>query len=353
MGSDPADVLGPLAGGRVNETYLLADSRGLLVLQRINPAVFPLPHLVTDNLVRVWRHLAAQRSRQSPALGRWCFPEPVPGIDGRFFLADSDGADWRLVRHIPGSAMQVIDRPFHARAMGQCLADLHSLLASADIAEYGDTLPGFHCLDRYLAAYDRCSQLHDPENLLDVVWCRDQIALGRPRAKTLQQAADDGRLRCQLVHGDPKVANFLFTPGDSSQLLGLIDFDTVKPGLLLHDLGDCLRSVANPDEESSLAPTLRLDLCRALLEGYLSRASGLLTADDLALLPDAPWTMTFELGLRFFSDHLAGDRYFRVGLHGDNLRRARSQFLLAEQFCAARDFFVSMIRDSQVVLGMA
>ncbi len=332
LGASPAAPLTRLGGGHVNETYLVQAAQGLVVLQRINPAVFPVPQLVVDNLLKFQAILVATDAMPSQ---RWCFPEPLAAVDGAFSLADRDGAHWRLLRHIAGHNQEVIEHPAQAASLGQCLADLHLVLARADSTHFADTLPEFHRLDAYLAAYDRVVSLDAAEESAETLWCRERIAAGRSQALELFSAGEAGQLCRQVVHGDPKVANFLFAPDASGELLGLIDFDTVKPGLLLHDVGDCLRSLANPAGESSPFPCCRRDLCHAMLDSYLARAGHLLTPADRLWLPLAPWYMCYELGLRFFSDHLVSDRYFQVESPGDNLRRARSQFLLADLLASA------------------
>ncbi|OQX18928.1 MAG: hypothetical protein BWK76_06090 [Desulfobulbaceae bacterium A2] len=333
LGTGLAAAPSRLGGGHVNETYLVETAHGLVVLQRINPAVFPAPQLVIDNLLQFRSLLVASDALTSRC---WCFPEPLPAVDGSFSLADSDGALWRLLRHIAGRSQEVIEHPAQAASLGQCLADLHLVLCGADSAFFADTLPEFHRLDAYLAAYDRVTVHSGVEGTAETLWCRERLAAGRQKALALFASGEAGQLCRQVVHGDPKVANYLFAPDDSGEVLALIDFDTLKPGLLLHDVGDCLRSLANPAGESSSVPCLRSDLCHSMLDSYLAVAGHLLTPADRLWLPDAPWYMSYELGLRFFSDHLAGDRYFRVESHGDNLRRARSQLLLADLFASAR-----------------
>lgn len=119
----------------------------------------------------------------------------------------------------------------------------------------------------------------------------------------------------------------------SGQAVGLIDLDTVKPGLIHYDIGDCLRSCCNPaGEESQALNQVRfdMDLCEAILSGYLSVAGGFLSEHDIHYLPHCIRLIPLELGLRFLTDHLEGDVYFRSERPGQNLQRARVQFRLTE-----------------------
>jgi Ser/Thr protein kinase RdoA (MazF antagonist) len=148
----------------------------------------------------------------------------------------------------------------------------------------------------------------------------------------LERAKAAGLLLPRPIHGDPKVNNVMLD-STTGQAVALVDLDTVKPGLIHYDIGDCLRSCCNPAGEETLdlgAVRFDLDLCRDVLGGYLSAASGFLTAADYDHLYAAIRLISFELGLRFFTDHLAGDVYFRVDHPGHNLQRALVQFRLTE-----------------------
>jgi Ser/Thr protein kinase RdoA (MazF antagonist) len=131
-----------------------------------------------------------------------------------------------------------------------------------------------------------------------------------------------------VIHGDPKLNNILFD-ASSGLAVAMIDLDTVKPGLIHYDLGDCLRSCCNRAGEGG-AESVEFDvaICREVLAGYFAAAEQFLTEPDIAYLFDAIRLLPFELGLRFLTDHLAGDRYFHVTEPGQNLRRAQVQFRL-------------------------
>ena len=147
----------------------------------------------------------------------------------------------------------------------------------------------------------------------------------------LEQAKQQGRLQLRPIHGDPKVNNVMLCSATGC-CVAMVDLDTVKPGLVHYDIGDALRSGCNPaGEESTDLAAVRFDLelARAMLSGYLHEAHSWLTRADLEHLYDAIRLLPFELGLRFFSDHLAGDVYFKVSHSGQNLARALVQFTLA------------------------
>ncbi|HSL40965.1 MAG TPA: phosphotransferase, partial [Desulforhopalus sp.] len=155
-----------------------------------------------------------------------------------------------------------------------------------------------------------------------------------PYCRALQAAQESGLLPRQAVHGDPKIDNFLFTgAGDP---VGLIDLDTVGGGLVVTDLGDCLRSGCNrAGEEGGAAPVeFDLDLAGELIAGYLQGPGGPPPAALRAAIFDGLLLVCFELGLRFFTDYLRGNSYFKVTSPRDNLHRALSQFRLSDVIAA-------------------
>jgi hypothetical protein len=155
----------------------------------------------------------------------------------------------------------------------------------------------------------------------------------RGRAGLLEE--NRSRLCRTVIHADPKVANFLFARG-RDEAVALIDLDTVMPGLLLHDLGDALRSCCNSPGGEGAPERIFFDrdLFAAFIKGYAGEADRLLGAPDRNLLAQAPLVIAFELGLRFFTDHLQGNTYFRISRPDQNLDRALVQFSLAASILA-------------------
>ncbi len=173
------------------------------------------------------------------------------------------------------------------------------------------------------------------------------ISTRRALAPVLEDAKAQGRLRLRPIHGDPKVNNVMMD-ANTGLAVGLVDLDTVKPGLVHYDLGDCLRSGANPlGEETQDWEAVRFDLelGRAILQGYLSRARDFLAEYDYAYLYDAMRVIAFELGLRFFTDYLEGNVYFKARHPEHNLLRALVQFRLTESIESQEGAIRAIIRE--------
>jgi Ser/Thr protein kinase RdoA (MazF antagonist) len=313
----------PLGLGNINDTWRVALTDGSrVVLQRLHPTVFADFDAVMTNLRMVTAHL-----HRKPVSGVVFF-RLLANPQGQDHLLDGEGCCWRLLTHIDHTrTLAILDHPAQAHEIGSLLGRFHLLTADLDPATLADPLPGFHCTPRYLTQYDLISRGKWPGNDQEA-FCTDLIEQLRPMADVLEQARD--RLSHRVIHGDPKVANFLFAE-EADRAVSLIDFDTVRPGLLLHDLGDCLRSCCNPRGEGHPDPTAVVfdpELFTALMAGYVDQAGQLLTPADRELLVTGALVISFELGLRFFTDHLNGDRYFKVSGQGQNLHRALGQFHL-------------------------
>ena len=169
----------------------------------------------------------------------------------------------------------------------------------------------------------------------------------RAWAHVLEEAKEHGRLSLRVIHGDPKVNNVMLDTA-THEAVALVDLDTVKPGLVHYDIGDCLRSGCNRLGEETMAwEEVRFDpdLGRAILEGYLPLARDFLTDHDYAYLYDAIRLIAFELGLRFFTDYLAGNVYFKARHRKHNLARALVQFRLTESIEDQADAIRTVIRD--------
>ena len=313
--------LTPLGEGNINHTWLVVPEQGqALVLQRLHPGVFADPQAVMANMRLVTCHLAAAeppitfRLRTSP--------------DGADCFVDAAGCCWRLLSHIgPARTLAPPLTAPQVRAIGGLLGRFHHLVADLDPDSLADPLPDFHITPRYLAQYDTLGPRRPPRNELER-FCADTIETHRSGAGSLEAARD--RLRLQVIHGDPKSTNVLFAAGED-RAIALIDLDTVKPGLLLHDLGDCLRSCCNrlgEEGEQGEGELFAADLFQALLAGYRDTAGDLLGPADRSFLVESARLISYELGLRFFTDHLAGDRYFTITRPAQNLHRAAVQFRL-------------------------
>ena len=326
-----------LGSGNVNDTFLVtldrSASRSAFVMQRLNTDVFDQPELVMRNLLKLGHHVEQRLAQQPPELSgrRWEVPKVLPTLHEDGHWVEHQGEFWRSITHI-GAAVttDVIQDDLHARELGYGLGMFHHLISDLATDELADTLENFHIAPAYLADFDQVvSESKGPfSDRIDQAIAF--ITARRHDIDVLEQACARGELKRRPIHGDPKINNVMIDE-TSGQAVGLIDLDTVKPGLVHYDIGDCLRSCCNRLGEETLHPEnvhFDLDLCRSILEGYLSVGRSFLTQEDFRYLPDCVWLIPLELGIRFLSDHLSGDHYFRTERAKHNLDRAEVQFAL-------------------------
>jgi len=319
----PVGSVEPYGGGLINTTFLVTTEDARYILQRINGTAFPEPERIISNLSVLAGHVAAhaESGLRIPAL--------IRARDGRSFVRDGQGGFWCLMEFIPNARGLVrIEALEQAQEVGRILGRFHVLVSDLPVDRLAVTLPGFHvtpgCLERFEQALGVCTSVH-PEALSHAIAC---VTARQAQVDVLETARQGGQLPVRVIHGDPKLDNILFDRV-TGRAVSLIDLDTVQAGLVHYDIGDCLRSCCGRGGGSA-GTCFDLDLCRAILGAYADEVGGLLDTAEIELLFDAIRLIPFELALRYLTDHLEGDRYFRVTERGQNLRKAGVQLTLVE-----------------------
>ena len=344
-----------LGDGIINDTYLVALTDTDIehfVLQRINTNVFQQPELVMQNMRAFVQH-ARDRLQANPFSRRWEVPDLLPAQAGQDYWRDGDGSCWRAIGYIGAAeTFNTVRDSSHAREIGFGLGTFQNLVHDLPVDRLADTLEGFHITPRYLQQYDIVRATATLPRSPEIDFCLNFIEQRRHGVGVLEDAKAAGILQQRTIHGDPKVNNILFDSA-TGRAVALIDLDTVKPGLIHYDVGDCLRSGCNPLGSGApdwQAVRFEVDLCREILQGYFAAAGEFLTAADLGFLYEAIRIIPFELGLRFFSDYLAGNVYFKVTDPEQNLRRALVQFQLSASIEAQAGALRKIVADLSLVL---
>lgn len=339
--------------GNINDTYLVTvqNETESFILQRINTHVFTNPRLIIQNM-RVYsshvdRSLDAQNHNR-----RWDVPHIRATRDGQDFYLDEQENFWRALSFIKSArSYETAQNCAHAWEVGYALGRFHSLVSDLDISMMSDTLEGFHITPAYIRKYDESHAHHlAADDSPEARYCHRMIAERRGWASILEDEKAAGRLPMRVIHGDPKINNIMIG-NETGQAVSIIDLDTVKPGLVHYDIGDCLRSSCNPLGEDTThfdKVHFETDLARSILEGYLSMADDFLTDNEYARLYDSIRLLTFELGVRFFQDYLASNVYFKVRHPAHNLERAVVQFKLTESVERQEAIIRTIINDCRV-----
>ena len=332
----------PAGSGNVNDTYVATFrttfSEQRFVLQKLNLNVFPSPESVMQNMRVVTEHVHERLESEADDADRiWQLPRVIPTREGQDFVINEDGECWRAISLIESAtAYEKVESPEHAQEVGIVMGQFQRLISDIVIDSLDDTLPGYHITPGYLAEFDQVLTAEAAQRRLKASttakYCDRFIDERRSWASILEDAYERGELVYRPVHGDPKISNIMIDNATGKGTC-IIDLDTVKPGLIHYDFGDCLRSCCNlAGEEAKNLDKVVFDtnLCSAIVRGYMRYANDFLSEWDRHYLFDAVRLITFELGLRFFADYLNGDQYFKTEYDGQNLNRAQVQFKLCE-----------------------
>ena len=338
--------------GNINSTFLVTLAAGKenhFVLQRINTHVFHKPELVMLNMRISTEHIRRRLQLVPLNTGRrWEALRVLLARDDKDHWIDSEGSFWRAVNFIEGcQSFDTIKDIGHAKEVGYALGMFQTLLSDLPAGSLADTLEGFHITPLYLRHHDKVLSKYRGDRSPEVSHCLRFVDMRRAWSNVLEDAKARGRLLLRPIHGDPKVNNILIDT-DTGQAISIVDLDTVKPGLVHYDIGDCLRSGCNTlgeETEQWEKVVFEPDLCQAILQGYLSTAREFLTENDFEYLYDSVRLIAFELGLRFFTDYLEGNVYFKVRGPQHNLARALVQFRLTESIESQEAAIRSIIRD--------
>jgi Ser/Thr protein kinase RdoA (MazF antagonist) len=326
--------ISPYGSGHINDTYLVKIESGKkdYILQRINHQIFTDVPGLMKNIERVTAHLRKKLDKMN---GHDPVRETLNLVktkDNNSYYEDEEGNFWRVFVFISGMTIyeNAIDERM-AQEAGRIIGLFQRLLIDLD-QEITDTLPGFHSIYRryneFAAALSADTKQRN--NLIkdDIFFANSMLG----KMKDYYDSIDKKGFPKRIVHYDTKLNNILFDR--KQQAVCLIDLDTLCPGYVHFDYGDALRTLANTaaEDETDLEKVKFNSLFyHAFTNGYLSEAKHFLSEEEKSLLPFAPVYLTFIIGLRFITDYLNGDTYYKVQYPDHNLVRARVQFKLAKE----------------------
>ncbi len=321
----------PYGSGHINDTYCAtfdqAGPRVHYIIQRINHNIFKNPVALMENVQRVTAHLGAKSSREKDRSRRVL--TLISARDGRPFHHDADGNYWRAYLFIERArTYDEVESPRQAFEAAKAFGGFQKLLADLPAPRLHDTIPDFHHTPKRFAMLEQAIEA-DAVNRARLAKPEVEFALGH---QVITGVLLHAKLPERVTHNDTKFNNVMLddTTGEG---ICVIDLDTVMPGLALNDFGDMVRtttSSAKEDERDLSKVTMQLPMFEALVRGYLSTAGEFLTPAEKGLLSFSGKLITFEIGVRFLTDFLAGDTYFKVHREGHNLDRCRTQFKLVE-----------------------
>ena len=327
--------------GHINYTYkVTTDTGNEYILQRINKNVFKDPESLMENVSAVSEFLRERVSDPRAAL------HFIPADGGKFYHRDSRGEYWRVYEFVGGFCLEAAETPEDFYESAIAFGNFQEMLRDFPAAKLHETIPEFHnTVNRYALfedalEQDMCNRAKSVEQEIGFIMAR------KGEAGMLQRMREAGELPLRVTHNDTKLNNVLLDR-DTRKALCVLDLDTVMPGLSLYDYGDSIRfgaSTAAEDEKDLDKVHIDLDLFRTYTLGYM-RSCPSMTEEEIRMLPWGARIITLELGVRFLTDYLEGDQYFKTAYPEHNLVRARTQLRLVADMEAHWDEMEAIVRE--------
>jgi len=304
--------------GHIQSTYKVDFDETSFILQKINTAVFTKPEVLISNHLKVLECLG-----QNP---KYIIPSLIKTTNAEYFCKNDEGGFWRLMEFVPNThSLEKTENHNQAYEAGKAYGWFAAALKDVEIDEFAEAIPQFHSLSLRLKQFEEAiekdvvSRKEYVKNDIDFFLQRKEELL------KLEQLIESGEIPKRIVHNDTKINNVLFS---GAKTVAVIDLDTTGPGSILFDYGDALRTIANTakeDEEKLEMVKFDFDIFSNFSKGYLSEVSSFLSMAEKQHLHLAPVLMTYIIGLRFLTDFLNGDVYFKTQKHQHNLIRSRVQ----------------------------
>lgn len=327
----------PIDSGRINYTYKVVINTGTdtvsYLLQRINSKVFKSPDDVMKNAILVTNHI---KSKGKPTLN--FISSKFNDSDNKYLYVEEVNGEkryWRLSEFIHSEVFQSITKKEHMYVLGNVICDFSKSLSDFDARLLQETIPQFHntrkrfenllvsVVNKFISTDKHEVSVLARQALKFVIERREQLSI-------IVSKLENGEIPCRVTHNDPKLNNILFDR-KANKPICLIDLDTVMPGTILYDIGDAIRYGANTVSEDTKrysSASLDMELYCEFIKGCID--AEILTDEEISLIPLAVWTLTMELGIRFLTDYIDGNVYFRAEYENQNLIRAWTQFSLAK-----------------------
>lgn len=345
-------VLGEeIDSGHINSTFRATyrqkdGSEQRYIFQSINRNVFKNPHAVMGNVEKVTRHINSRVLRLKKDLGGQTL-NLFPARKGGSWIEDEHGSVWRCYNHIEGCVTyDVVENTRQAYQAARAFGSFQDLVSDMDASTIAETIPDFHDTRKRfarlmeVAAADPCGRLESVRTEFEFIQRRESLV------GLLLELAEGAEIPVRVTHNDTKINNVMIDAA-SDEAVCVIDLDTVMPGLALYDFGDLVRSATSPaaEDETDLSKVeMQMPMFEALVEGYLDAAGEFLNDTEVEHLTHAGKLMTLEVGIRFLTDHLEGDVYFKTHHPKHNLDRCRTQLRLVECIEAREDEMNAFVR---------
>lgn len=322
-----------LASGHINDTYLIkTKEKPYFVLQRINHGVFKdVPGLI-ENKVLISKHIKEKLKHLSPKKQNRRILRFYMTTTGESYYRGDEGNYWNLMHFIDKSVThETVPSETIAYEGGRLLGQFLNLTNDFEASQLTEVIPKFHDMSFRYWEFEEAKRLASNERLAMAKPYIELVENAKEEMHILQHLKESGDIKLRVTHNDTKISNVLFNKHDKG--LCVIDTDTVMPGIVHYDFGDAIRTICNTaaeDETNLDLVEFNVDYYNAFTKGFLKKMETSLSPIELKYLPLGAKTMIFIIGLRFLTDFLNGDKYFKTKYPNHNLDRAKNQFKLLQ-----------------------
>ncbi|MEI6049032.1 MAG: aminoglycoside phosphotransferase family protein [Bacteroidota bacterium] len=323
----------PYGSGHIHDTFrieTIEKDKDDYILQRLNNKIFKNIPELQHNIERVTVHLRNKlKSVPGSDIKRECL-RLIPSRDRKSWIVDNEGNYWRMYIFISNHrSYNIVDSPDKAFEGGKAIGRFQAMLTDMPGGALYETIPHFHDIENRLEILNRII-MEDPAGRVSTVGEEINQYLSRgEEMKTILKLGKAGKIPLRITHNDTKFNNILLDENDKA--LCVIDLDTVMPGYVHYDFGDAIRTVTNTaaeDEKNLSLIKMDIELFREYARGYLSETGKTLNQVEKEYLAFAPKLITYTIGIRFLTDYIDGDNYFKIHHEFHNLQRTRAQLKL-------------------------
>ena len=323
--------------GHINETYTATYDQGgtrvRYIHQKINRNVFKNPAAVMKNVMRVTTHIRQKQEARNLRDATRRSLIVIPTRDGKPYYQNGEEEVWRTFVFTEGvETYEAVQSPQQAFQAGRAFGEFQRLLVDLPGERLFETIPDFHHTRKRFATLQNAIE-RDHYNRAKDAKAEIEFALKHePIVDVILREMAGRRIPERITHNDTKFNNVMLDVL-TGEAMCIVDLDTVMPGCALYDFGDMVRTTTSPtleDEPDLSKVKMQMPLFKKLAEGYLSTAGQFLTKREKSHIAFSGKLITFEIGIRFLTDYLSGDKYFRIHRPAHNLDRCRTQFKLVE-----------------------
>lgn len=328
-------IVTPVSAGLINQTYkVIVPSNGYkYLLQQINPEIFPEPEKLQANYENIWSYIHHDGPPQNipyPVN----IPKPLSFLDDTKLFCDSHKKYWRMFEFINGAqTLFTTTNSIQAKTVAQTFGCITASFEFFDPEKLFITIPGFHDLSLRLRQFKQSRHTRNYDRLLKAAPVIDQLKKRERYTSFYEVMTESKEFEKRVMHNDAKISNILFDE-ETGKVICPVDFDTCMPGYFFSDLGDMIRTMACSEGENSSnynEINIRKDFYEAILDGYMEVIHELLTDSEKKYIHYSGLLMIYMQALRFITDYLNGDMYYRTDYPEQNFDRAKNQLTLLQK----------------------